>query len=197
MDTFEQLMFQYLDRFKLLFFPEQWDNRILDCSKNEMFVLLLVYRREVVTMTELAEYIHVPLNTATGIISRMEKKAFLLRERSTSDKRVVTVRMAEEGIITGYSCSVNPHKLGYNIKAYINLEMTPKQKGEFYPFIEACPNVLECDCVTGKYSMLIKVAFHTTMELDAFIGALQRFGNTDTQIVFSTPVEHRGILKYE
>lgn len=99
MDTFEQLMFQYLDRFKLLFFPEQWDNRILDCSKNEMFVLLLVYRREVVTMTELAEYIHVPLNTATGIISRMEKKAFLLRERSTSDKRVVTVRMAEEGIL--------------------------------------------------------------------------------------------------
>jgi Lrp/AsnC family leucine-responsive transcriptional regulator len=106
-------------------------------------------------------------------------------------------RMEEEGIITGYSCSVNPHKLGYNIKAYINLEMTPKQKGEFYPFIEACLNVLECDCVTGKYSMLIKVAFHTTMELDAFIGALQRFGNTDTQIVFSTPVEHRGILKYE
>lgn len=106
-------------------------------------------------------------------------------------------RMEEEGIITGYSCSVNPHKMGYNIKAYINLEMTPKQKGEFYPFIEACPNVLECDCVTGKYSMLIKVAFHTTMELDAFIGALQRFGNTDTQIVFSTPVEHRGILKYE
>jgi len=72
-------------------------------------------------------------------------------------------RMEEEGIITGYSCSVNPHKLGYNIKAYINLEMTPKQKGEFYPFIEACPNVLECDCVTGKYSMLIKVAFQTTM----------------------------------
>lgn len=106
-------------------------------------------------------------------------------------------RMEEEGIITGYSVKVNPLKLGYNIKAYINLEMTPKQKGEFYPFIEACPNVLECDCVTGKYSMLIKVAFHTTMELDAFIGALQRFGNTDTQIVFSTPVEHRGIQTYD
>jgi Lrp/AsnC family leucine-responsive transcriptional regulator len=102
-------------------------------------------------------------------------------------------RMEEEGIITGYTAMVNPHKLGYNIKAFINLEMTPKQKPEFYPFIEACPNVLECDCVTGKYSMLIKVAFHTTMELDAFIGALQKFGNTETQIVFSTPVENRGI----
>lgn len=102
-------------------------------------------------------------------------------------------KLEEAGIIRGYSVDVNPLKLGYNIKAFINLEMSPKQKPEFYPFIASCPNVLECNCVTGKYSMLIKVAYHTTLELDAFIGELQKFGNTDTQIVFSTPVEHRGI----
>lgn len=102
-------------------------------------------------------------------------------------------KLEEEGIITGYTTQISPLRLGYNIKAFINLEMTPNQKAEFYPFIAACPNVLECNCVTGKYSMMIKVAFHTTMELDTFIGALQKFGNTDTQIVFSTPVEHRGI----
>ncbi|NME84278.1 Lrp/AsnC family transcriptional regulator [Clostridium sp. SM-530-WT-3G] len=102
-------------------------------------------------------------------------------------------KLEEAGIIRGYSVDVNPLKLGYNIKAFINLEMSPKQKPEFYPFIAACPNVIECNCVTGKYSMLIKVAYHTTLELDAFIGELQKFGNTETQIVFSTPVEHRGI----
>ena len=42
--------------------------------------------------------------------------------------------------------------------------------------------------------MLIKVAFNTTMDLDTFIGKLQHFGNTETQIVFSTPVEHREII---
>lgn len=102
-------------------------------------------------------------------------------------------KLEEAGIIRGYSVDVNPLKLGYNIKAFINLEMSPTQKPEFYPFIASCPNVIECNCVTGKYSMLIKVAYHTTLELDAFIGELQKFGNTDTQIVFSTPVEHRGI----
>ena len=102
-------------------------------------------------------------------------------------------KLEEAGIIRGYSVDVNPLKLGYNIKAFINLEMSPKQKPEFYPFIAACPNVIECNCVTGKYSMLIKVAYHTNLELDAFIGELQKFGNTETQIVFSTPVEHRGI----
>ena len=101
-------------------------------------------------------------------------------------------KLEEAGIIRGYSVDVNPLKLGYNIKAFINLEMSPTQKPEFYPFIASCPNVLECNCVTGKYSMLIKVAYHTTLELDAFIGELQKFGNTDTQIVFSTAVEHRG-----
>lgn len=104
------------------------------------------------------------------------------------------IKLEEAGIITGYSVHIDPIKIGYNIKAFINLQMTPKQKIEFYPFIEQCANVLECNCVTGKYSMLIKVAFHTTLELDSFIGELQKFGNTKTQIVFSTPVEHRNIV---
>ena len=102
-------------------------------------------------------------------------------------------KLEHSGVITGYTAQVDPLKLGYNIKAFINLEMTPTQKAEFYPFIAQCPNVLECNCITGKYSMLIKVAYHTTLELDAFIGKLQKFGNTETQIVFSTAVEHRGI----
>lgn len=102
-------------------------------------------------------------------------------------------KLEQSGVITGYSAHVDPLKLGYNIKAFINLEMSPKQKPEFYPFISNCPNVLECNCVTGKYSMLIKVAYHTTIELDTFIGELQKYGNTETQIVFSTAVEHRGL----
>ena len=102
-------------------------------------------------------------------------------------------KLQEAGIITGYTANINPIKLGYNIKAFINLEVSPKQKPDFYPFIKSCPNVLECNCVTGKYSMLIKVAYHTTEELDAFINEIQKFGNTETHIVFSTAVEHRGI----
>ena len=102
-------------------------------------------------------------------------------------------KLEKSGVITDYSAKVDKLKLGYNITAFINLAMSPKEKPVFYPFINACPNVIECNCVTGAYSMLIKVAYETTLELDAFIGQLQKFGNTETQIVFSTPVEHRGI----
>lgn len=103
-------------------------------------------------------------------------------------------KLENSGIIKSYKVQVDRFKLGYNITAFINLEVAPKEKEVFYPFIEECPNVLECNCVTGKFSMLLKVAFHTTMELDEFIGKLQKFGNTETQIVFSTAVEHRGII---
>jgi len=102
-------------------------------------------------------------------------------------------RLEREGIIKGYEAQLDLIRLNFPIVAFISLEMTPKQKPVVYPFISACPNVMECSCVTGQYSMLIKVAHRSTQELDAFIGQLQRFGNTMTQIVFSTAVEHRGI----
>ncbi len=105
-------------------------------------------------------------------------------------------RLENANIITGYHAAVDPVMLEYHVTAFINMSLEPKQKPIFYPYIESCPNVLECNCVTGAYSMLIKVAFKSTMELDAFIGELQKYGKTETQIVFSTPVKPRGIDVY-
>ena len=102
-------------------------------------------------------------------------------------------RLEQAGYITGYQAQVSAMALGYLVKAFINLDIEPAQKPEFYPYIAACPNVMECCCVTGDYSMLIKVCFRTTQELDQFINQLHRFGRTRTQIVFSTSVEHRGL----
>ena len=99
-------------------------------------------------------------------------------------------RLELAGYILGYQAQLSCAAMGYQIKAFINLEIEPSQKPEFYPYIEGCPNVMECDCVTGDYSMFIKVCFHTTQELDQFINQLHRFGRTRTQIVFSTPVRH-------
>lgn len=102
-------------------------------------------------------------------------------------------RLEKQGIIKGYHTDIDWLKLGYHITAFINLEVAPAQKPKFYPFIKAYPNVMECNCVTGTYSMLIKVCFQSTMDLDSFIGDVQKYGKTSTQIVFSTAVEHRGI----
>ena len=100
-------------------------------------------------------------------------------------------RMLAEGVLEGFTTKLNPEAMGHYIKAFINLEVSPEQKAEFYPYIDSVLNVVECNCVTGDYSMLIEVRFKTTADLDHFVGELQRFGKTKTQIVFSTNVKHR------
>ena len=102
-------------------------------------------------------------------------------------------KLEREGIISGYSAVLDLKKIGFPIVAFIRLDLDPKLKPTFYPFVRSHPNVLECNCVTGRYSQLIKVAFETTEALDGFIGELNSYGHTETQIAFSTPQPPRGI----
>lgn len=102
-------------------------------------------------------------------------------------------KLKDKGYIRDIQAHLDLETVGYPIKAYIHLEMKPVNKPEFYDYIEKIPNVLECCCVTGDYAMIIKVAFKSTKDLDLFIGQLQRFGDTMTQIVFSTAVKPRQI----
>ena len=54
--------------------------------------------------------------------------------------------MIEAGYIEGFHATVNPVKMGYHIKAFINLEVSPIDKEQFYPYIKACPNRVQlCD----------------------------------------------------
>ncbi len=102
-------------------------------------------------------------------------------------------KLEREKIITGYHAAVDSRKLGYHITAFVSLEVPSADKMQFYADMKSIPNVLECNCVTGDYSMLVKVAFPSTMELDIFIGRLQKYGKTSTQIVFSTLVGPRDV----
>lgn len=96
-ELFEQEIFGFIDQIRDLLSPQIWENILLDCSKNEILILWLLYRRQNVNMTQIADYIHVPLNTATGIIARMEKRMLVVRERSNEDKRIVTIRLGQQG----------------------------------------------------------------------------------------------------
>ena len=88
-NNLEDILFEYIDQIKVLISPETWENILLDCSKNELLILLLLYRRTNINMTQIAEYIEVPLNTATGIVARMEKKQMVCRERGKEDKELL------------------------------------------------------------------------------------------------------------
>lgn len=97
-EGFEQEIYQFVDKIKDLLSPQIWGNILLDCSKNEILILWLLYRRSEVNMSQIAEYIQVPLNTATGIVTRMEKRELLIRQRSAEDKRIVYIHISKRGL---------------------------------------------------------------------------------------------------
>ena len=94
-----QFIIDYIEEVKELLSSDLWENVFLNCSKNEVLIFWLLYRRGEVNMTEVADYIHVPLNTATGIINRMEKNGVIVRTRSAEDRRVVHISFSEKGTV--------------------------------------------------------------------------------------------------
>lgn len=139
-------------------------------------------------------------NIDKQILSMLQKNARtplkVLAEKVFLSSPAVSSRIRQlenDGVITGYRADLDPTKLGCFITAFINIAMDGSRRPEFYEFAEKCPNVIECNFITGDYSLLIKVAFPSTLELDVFVGELQKFGKTQTTIVFSTPIKNRGL----
>lgn len=97
-EELSKIITDYIEEIRELLSLELWDNIFLNSSKNEVFIFWLLSQRGEVNMTEIAEYIHVPLNTATGIINRMEKNGLVVRNRSTEDKRVVNIAFSQKGM---------------------------------------------------------------------------------------------------
>ena len=92
-----ELLLGYMEKINEVVSNELWENILLDFTKSELFTILLLYRRGETNMTQIAEYIKAPLNTATGIVSRMEKRGWVKREQSADDKRVVLVGLTKKG----------------------------------------------------------------------------------------------------
>lgn len=102
--------------------------------------------------------------------------------------------MRKNGIINGFYTDINEDYIGNFIKAFINMEVMPSSQEELYKKLRRSAHVKQCSKVTGEYSLLIEVIFRSTEELDKFIGEMQHFGRTKTQIVFSTIVKNHGII---
>ncbi len=126
--------------------------------------------------------------------ARMSLK--MISEKTFLSSPAVSARiekLEKDNIITGYHAAIDPARLGYPITAFVSLDVALEDKLKFCAYAEGIPNVLECSCVEGEYSVLMKVAFQGREELDIFVGQLQKFGKTSTRIVFSTCVGSRGL----
>ena len=117
-------------------------------------IISLLQENARISIKEIASQVFLSSPAVTARIERLEKNEYII----------------------GYHAAVDSVSMGYKIKAFVNLDLEPIQKEEFYPLIKSIDNVIECNCITGEYSMLMEVEFSDTEDLDDFINKLQKFG---------------------
>ena len=104
-------------------------------------------------------------------------------------------RMRERGVITGYGPDVDPAALGYEVTAFITLEI--RQAGGHDPVAErlaAIPEVLEVHTITGAGDMLCRVVARTNADLQRVLDAIvsaEGVVRSATLISLATQVPYR------
>jgi len=99
MMEFNVLYDRAIDAFRKLLYPEEWIEIDSVLNKSELFTLLQVERNGEIIMSQIADYINIPMSTATGLVERLVTKGYLERVRSESDRRTVTIRLTDKGKI--------------------------------------------------------------------------------------------------
>ena len=82
-------------------------------------------------------------------------------------------RMRERGVITGYGPEVDPAALGYEVTAFITLEI--RQAGGHDPVAErlaAVPEVLEAHTITGAGDLLCRVVARSNADLQRVLDSI-------------------------
>ena len=113
----------------------------------------------------------IELLTAEPRVGVLEASKRLRVARGTVQARLE--RLAERGVITGYGPEIDPAALGYEVTAFITLEI--RQAGGHDPVAErlaAIPEVLEVHTITGAGDMLCRVVARSNADLQRVLDAI-------------------------
>lgn len=102
-------------------------------------------------------------------------------------------RLEESGIIQKYKAIVDTEKIGKPIRVLINASIKPEKQDKFLEFARNSEKIVECNHVTGPYSMIMKAHLKAMTDLEELVGKVQSFGNTETYIIMSSPIEDKPI----
>ncbi|WP_103348262.1 Lrp/AsnC family transcriptional regulator [Amycolatopsis sp. CA-128772] len=100
-------------------------------------------------------------------------------------------RLEERGVITGYAASVDTTKLGLPIEALVRARVRSLDTPRFRSAVLPLAQVVAADHVTGEECWVLRVLCRDTAELEELLEKVQRYGETSTSLVLSSPVRRR------
>jgi Lrp/AsnC family leucine-responsive transcriptional regulator len=99
-------------------------------------------------------------------------------------------KLEEAGVVRGYRAVVDYEALGFPILCIVRLN-APRGVSTVDPRIEAIPQVIEANRVTGSESHVIRARVRSTRDLEGLLHELWEEGDSITNIVTSSPVPRR------
>lgn len=100
-------------------------------------------------------------------------------------------RLEERGVIEGYGARINLEALGYSLQALVRVRPMPGMLQKVDKLIQALPECIECDKVTGEDCFVMRLVVHSIGQLDTLLDGLAEHAQCNTSIVKSSPVKRR------
>ena len=89
----------------------------IDITPSQMGILFALSRRDGLSMTELSSLIDVDNSTLTRLADKLEKRGFVERKKSISDRRALTLDITPSGIAEAAKAVIIAHEINNEIKA--------------------------------------------------------------------------------
>lgn len=100
-------------------------------------------------------------------------------------------RLAEAGVITGYSARVDPGRVGLTIMAFVRLRYPHGNYKPFHDLLDTTPAIVEAHHVTGEDCFVLKVLARSMHHLEEITGRIAGLGTVTTNVVYSSPLPAR------
>jgi DNA-binding Lrp family transcriptional regulator len=83
-------------------------------------------------------------------------------------------KLEARGVITGHGPEIDPAALGYPISAFVMIELAQGRLAEAVQAMEAIPEVLEADAISGPQDLICRVVARDTQHLQELVNELLR-----------------------
>ncbi len=103
-------------------------------------------------------------------------------------------KLESRGVITGYGPEVDPAAMGYGIQAFVLLELAQGRLAEATSVLEAVPEVVEADAISGPQDLLCRLVARDTEHLQEIVNrilATAAIRRSTSYIVLSQAVRPR------
>src|SRR6516162_10750834 len=114
-----------------------------------------------------------------------------LSASSTADR---LRRLADAGVITGYTALLAPEALGYPITAFVRLRYPLGNYKPLHDLLDTMPEIIEAHHVTGDDCFILKLLARSMTDLERLAGKIAGLGAITTSVVYSSPLARRALV---